>query len=553
VVDEDVAVRPVTADPGPVVRTEQARTESGRVESGRVESGRVGSSHTPSVHTESVHAAASAAAHLLHRPHLSARERERVLDALMVDPGRAALQRFTILLTLSVLVAAVGLLQDSTAVVIGAMMIAPLMAPIMGIAASVVMGWGRRLLTGVVIVLVAVLGAVGLAWLIAVLLPAAGTGLPTEVLARSSPDLRDLLVAIAAGAAGAYATVRRQALGAMPGVAVAVALVPPLACVGVLLGDGQPGLARGALLLFVTNLVGIVLAAAVTFVLTGFVPTGLGPRSRRRTVTVLTVTAVPALLVGAVLSIRFVHLASAASDLEKATRTVVGRLASGEDLSGISMTGDTVQIDIASSTTPPTVTDLSTALTAALGRTITVDLRWTPLGDPDSASTASAVPALDEVRPLVETWLTEQELTLTGIGFDGSTLVVSTSGDEPPTSGDDLSAVLAEQLGVAVPVGLSWTASGVPLPSATTDTLVAAAQEAADTWAADQAETAIAQVERSQDTLTVTVVSTDQPDITDLREQVRAAVPQLTIVIQWVPGRVLDRSTPSASPSGPDS
>lgn len=499
------------------------------------------------------------AAHRLHRAHLSADDRDRVLDALMVSPDRGALRRFTVLLTLSVLVAAVGLLQDSTAVVIGAMLIAPLMAPIMGIAASVVMGWGQRLLIGTAIVVGSVLAAVGLAWLVALLLPAAGTALPEEVLARSSPDLRDLLVALAAGAAGAYATVRRQALGAMPGVAVAVALVPPLACVGVLLADGQPDLARGAVLLFVTNLFGIVLAAAVMFVATGFVPvTGPG-QGHRRTVTVLAATAVPAVALGAVLSIRFVHLATAANELEAATRTVTGRLDSGADLSGISMTGDTVEVDITSATAPPSVTDLSTALTSALGRTITVNLRWTQLADPD-ATVTSSLPDLDEVRPLVESWLAEQSLTLTGISYDLTTLVVSVTGDEPPASGDELAEVLAEELGTPIPVSLSWTGttSGTGEPdSADTaaadtaaadpsadDTLVEAARSAAQDWAQDLSDTSVTAVDRDQDTVTVTVLAAQQPDISDLRTRLRAAVPQMTIVIQWVPGSVLDRSTP---------
>ncbi len=243
---------------------------------------------------------------LKRRPYLSAEDRRLALDALMVHPSASSLTRFAVLLCLSVVVAAVGLLQDSVAVVIGAMMIAPLMAPIMGVAASLVMGWGRRLLTGLTIVTLSVAVAVTIAWGVAQFLPAAGTGLPTEVLARTSPDVRDLLVALAAGAAGSYATVRRDISGALPGVAVAVALVPPLACVGVLIGRRQPDLAGGAELLFATNLFGIILAAVVVFILTGFVSADRFHTNRRRILATLAVTAVPALAVGALLTTRFI-------------------------------------------------------------------------------------------------------------------------------------------------------------------------------------------------------------------------------------------------------
>ncbi|MBA2322506.1 MAG: DUF389 domain-containing protein, partial [Pseudonocardiales bacterium] len=122
------------------------------------------------------------------RPRLSAADRASALQALMVHPTSLSLIRYAVLLSLSVVVATVGLLQDSVAVVIGAMLIAPLMAPIMGVAASLVMGWGRRLLTGGAIVTVSVAVAVAIAWVISRFLPDAGTGLPTEVLARTSPD-----------------------------------------------------------------------------------------------------------------------------------------------------------------------------------------------------------------------------------------------------------------------------------------------------------------------------------------------------------------------------
>jgi uncharacterized membrane protein len=99
---------------------------------------------------------------------------------------------------------------------------------------------------------------------------------PEQVLARTSPNLVDLGFALLAGAAGAYVTVRTEAGSALPGVGIAVALVPPLATVGIALGADRGELTFGALLLFVTNFAAITLAAGLTFALTGFTP----PRER---------------------------------------------------------------------------------------------------------------------------------------------------------------------------------------------------------------------------------------------------------------------------------
>jgi len=96
---------------------------------------------------------------------------------------------------------------------------------------------------------------------------------PREVIARVQPNLLDLVVALAAGAAAAYGAARRSIAGALPGVAIAVALVPPLCVVGFGLGTGELAIAGGALLLFATNLAGIVLVGALIFVLLGFRPT----------------------------------------------------------------------------------------------------------------------------------------------------------------------------------------------------------------------------------------------------------------------------------------
>ncbi len=181
-------------------------------------------------------------------------------------------RRFTALMMLSTLIAVLGILADSTAVVIGAMLVAPLMSPILGLSVAVVMGWPRRALRQSAIAATGATGAIALASLTSLVFPGSPNPLPAELMARTSPNLLDLGVALVAGAAGAYSQARRQAADAITGVAVAVALVPPLAVVGITLQLGEWKLALGSFLLFLANVVGIILAASVTFVACGLVP-----------------------------------------------------------------------------------------------------------------------------------------------------------------------------------------------------------------------------------------------------------------------------------------
>jgi uncharacterized hydrophobic protein (TIGR00271 family) len=93
-----------------------------------------------------------------------------------------------------------------------------------------------------------------------------------EILARTQPNLLDLLVALASGAAGGYAIARKEVAASLPGVAIAAALVPPLGVVGYGVATAQVTIAGGSLLLFTTNLIAIIIAAAMVFLLLGFRP-----------------------------------------------------------------------------------------------------------------------------------------------------------------------------------------------------------------------------------------------------------------------------------------
>ncbi len=175
---------------------------------------------------------------------------------------------FLVMNALATIIAGYGLLMDSTAVVIGAMIIAMLMGPIMGLALAMVDGDSGLFQKAIV---AEVLGA-GMVVLIGVAIGRFHFDLPitSEILARTQPNLLDLVVALAGGAAGAYATVSPRVGVGLVGVAISTALVPPLTTVGICLSRGQGMMASGAFILFLTNLVAIQCAASVVLYLHGF-------------------------------------------------------------------------------------------------------------------------------------------------------------------------------------------------------------------------------------------------------------------------------------------
>lgn len=188
------------------------------------------------------------------------------------EPERySKLGAWWVMLVLSVAIATYAVLADSTAVVIGAMLVAPLMVPILGLAGALVNGWSRRAAHSTLTVALGVIVAILLSYGLAAWAPVAvAMDTNSQIVSRISPNTVDMLIAVAAGAAGAFATVDKRVSSSIAGVAIAVALVPPLAVVGVSLANDSADKAFGAFLLFLTNFVAIVLAASAVFVLTGF-------------------------------------------------------------------------------------------------------------------------------------------------------------------------------------------------------------------------------------------------------------------------------------------
>jgi uncharacterized hydrophobic protein (TIGR00271 family) len=175
--------------------------------------------------------------------------------------------RFLFMATMSAGIAILGLLLSSPAVVIGAMLIAPLMGPIIGLGFAMASGdyaWLRKCARSIV---AGTFLGIFFCALIVFLSPL--QNVTAEIAARTRPNLFDLLVALFSGMAGAYALIRGRA-GAVVGVAIATALMPPLAVVGFGLATLNWTVFSGALMLFVTNLVAIALTAAVMARLYGF-------------------------------------------------------------------------------------------------------------------------------------------------------------------------------------------------------------------------------------------------------------------------------------------
>ena len=288
---------------------------------------------------------------------------------------------FAALMAFATAIATFGVKADSTAVVIGAMLIAPLMAPIMALSASILMGWphraaraGRRVALGVFI------GVAG-SFVMALMSPEfVAITSNSEVLSRTAPTILDLLIALAAGAAGGYAMTHPSVGNSLPGVAIAVALAPPLAVVGYSLEEAQWGFALGAFLLFLTNLVGIVVAAGVTYVVSGYSPwTRIeqgGDQTRRSLVLIAIALGMIALPLG-IIGEGIVAQTNSHAVATHETESWLGE-DSGYALNAVSVSGDEVTVTVEGSGDLPEPDALASSLAVSLESEIRLILEVIP-------------------------------------------------------------------------------------------------------------------------------------------------------------------------------
>jgi len=198
----------------------------------------------------------------------SPERRELVVEDITAgsEPG----VRFYLLLSTSALIAAFGLIANSTAVIIGAMLVSPLMTPIIGTSLGLVIGDTKLFANSLRSVVIGTVLAIFFSALLG-FLPLALEATP-EMLLRVRPTLLDLFVAVLAGFAGSYAMIDEKVSPALPGVAIATAIVPPLSNTGICLSLGYYEGAFGSFMLFFANFLSILLVASATFILAGMSP-----------------------------------------------------------------------------------------------------------------------------------------------------------------------------------------------------------------------------------------------------------------------------------------
>jgi len=189
-------------------------------------------------------------------------ERFRIIYQEVKEGSEPGL-RFYILVAVSTLIAGLGLVTNSTAVVIGAMLVAPLMTPIFGMTLALIRGNTELLGKSIRAEVVGVVASVFMGFILGSLAPMVEA--TPEMLARTEPNLFDLMVAILAGFAGSYAMVDEKISPALPGVAIATAIVPPLANCGLCFSLGAYVGGIGSFLLFFANFLSILLVASITF------------------------------------------------------------------------------------------------------------------------------------------------------------------------------------------------------------------------------------------------------------------------------------------------
>lgn len=294
--------------------------------------------------------------------------------------SRPYLERFFVLLILATIISTAGIISDSTATVIGAMIVAPLMTPIMATAAALVMGNMPRAVNRFSLVLVGVVTVV----LLAALLSTLYSGIivfesNSQIIARISPRLIDLVAALASGAAGAFCLSREDIADSLPGVAIAISLVPPLCVTGTALAAGEWAAAQGSLLLFITNLLAILLAGGAVLAFLGLNHAAMieirGTARRNAFALIIlavVVVAIPLVLTGRKVTQDFV---TEFQTRQAAQAWVAG---SGFHVRLVQVTDDSVYIAVAGDGSLPAFSELVTAVETAVGHTVRISLEVLP-------------------------------------------------------------------------------------------------------------------------------------------------------------------------------
>ncbi len=444
--------------------------------------------------------------------------RRRVLEACAIRTSSGWVTHFVLMMVLSVIVAVMGLSADSAALVIGAMLLAPLMQPVLGTAAALTMAMMGQLRRSLVVLLLASVGSILLATVVAAML---GNGsLSGEVLARTSPDARDLVVALAAGAAGAYAISRPDLSSSLPGVAIAVALVPPLGVVGMTLEAGRFDLARGALLLYVTNLIAIVASGVLVFLLTGFAPPRRLATTSTRVLAGGLLTVVLMVVVAVPLTLASVNASADARDREDVEAAVQSWIsATGDEIDEVEIRGSEVIVRVFGFESPPLTGPLQQRIQQILGPESTVEVRWTQaqLAAADEAEPTEQELLAAEVSEVARQWLDAAEVgayELRVVEVSNEAVVLDLTASSVPSL-EDLRARIFEATGSSPQPEVNWTPQTRVLPDdgiESVEEVGARLERVARDWALDQTGLSVVSVTYDGVTITIDLVGVSAPD-----------------------------------------
>jgi uncharacterized hydrophobic protein (TIGR00271 family) len=304
-------------------------------------------------------------------------------DKLFIEGPQTArrLTNFFALLLFATVIATYGVLSNSTATVIGAMLVAPLMKPMMATTAAVVMGSLPRALRAFALAGAGAVCVILFSYLLAWVVPDVTISFLSngEITSRIHLGLYALLTALAAGAAGAFITSRAEIAEVLGGVAIAVALVLPLCVVGISLKLGQLDAAAGAALLFLTNFLAILLAGGVVFLVLGLgrsVVLHEQGRFRRRAFQLIVVGL---LLVCIPLSLLAYQSVLSAGENAHATAEVQQRLAgTSYQVDTVNTNDEAVEVTVEGNGPLKPAQQLANQLAVALGHPVVVELRVIP-------------------------------------------------------------------------------------------------------------------------------------------------------------------------------
>ena len=193
---------------------------------------------------------------------LTEKDKTKAIDSLISESTPR--QEFFLMILLSILMATFGVLIDNSAVIIGSMLIAPMLYPILSVSLGIVMSNGKLISRSFYTLLkstaVSIIGAIIITWLFGL-----NTELGKEFLSRTEPTIIYGTIAFISGLAASFALVKPDLSETLPGIAISVSLIPPLAATGIGIARLDWAVASGALIMFLLNTAGIIFASMIVF------------------------------------------------------------------------------------------------------------------------------------------------------------------------------------------------------------------------------------------------------------------------------------------------